>query len=249
MMKTIERAHTPRKMWEKVKLSKSYVGALEQINKHLEFWPKFLVHKNKQRLTKITQYLIRCRKLAKQVRPALMTLPAKAEKREARREVKAQVAARLEASIESELLARLHSGTYNDIYNFPTKQYNKVLDANAQDEEEEEDADADEEEEEDEEEEGEDIEFVEGYEELEEEEDDMVRPHCAHDAHTMCTREHMRASSLAALAAQRSAAQQQHLPPAHQRGACSLLCTARWCVRDAPVSAGGPRLWAQHRVG
>jgi len=165
MMKTIERAHTPRKLWEKVKLSKSYAAALEQIDRHLTFWPKFLVHKNKQRLTKITQYLIRCRKMAKQIRPELITMPAKLEKREARREVKAEVAARLEASIESELLARLKSGTYNEIYNFPTKEYAKVLDANAEaDEEADEDG-----EEEDEEEEAEEVEYVEGYEDLEDE--------------------------------------------------------------------------------
>ena len=173
MMKTIERAHTPRKLWEKVKLSKGYGSALEQIDKHLAFWPKFLVHKNKQRLTKITQYLLRCRKLAKQIRPELITMPAKLEKREARREVKAQVAARLEASIESELLQRLKSGTYNDIYNFPTRSYAKVLDKHS-----ERDQDAADEEEEDEEgeeadEEEEDIEFVEGYEDLEAEDADL----------------------------------------------------------------------------
>ena len=171
MMKTVERAHTPRKLWEKVKLSKQYGAALEQIDKHLTFWPKFLVHKNKQRLTKITQYLIRCRKLAKQIRPELITMPAKLEKREARREVKAEVAARLESSIESELLARLKSGTYNEIYNFPTKEYAKVLDANAEPDE------VDEEEEEDEEEDGEgdeeQVEFVEGYDDLEDEEEDL----------------------------------------------------------------------------
>jgi len=166
MMKTIERAHTPRKLWEKVKLSKQYTQALEQIDTHLTFWPKFLVHKNKQRLTKITQYLIRCRKLAKQIRPELVTMPAKLEKREARREVKAEVAARLEASIESELLARLKSGTYNEIYNFPTKEYAKVLDANAEAD------DDDEEEEADEEDDVEDVEFVEGYEDLDEEDDE-----------------------------------------------------------------------------
>ncbi|KAL4187635.1 hypothetical protein AMTRI_Chr09g19990 [Amborella trichopoda] len=44
-MKSIERAHMPNKLWE-----------------------RFLVHKNKQRLTKMTQYLIRKRKLALKVR-------------------------------------------------------------------------------------------------------------------------------------------------------------------------------------
>lgn len=39
MMKTIERAHTPAKMWEKVKLSKQYSKALEQLDSHLVCFP------------------------------------------------------------------------------------------------------------------------------------------------------------------------------------------------------------------
>lgn len=52
----------------------------------------------------------------------------KDKKRDKAREVKAEKAARLEQSIEKELLARLNSGTYGDIYNFPSKVYEKVLD-------------------------------------------------------------------------------------------------------------------------
>nr|KYP58779.1 Protein mak16 [Cajanus cajan] len=161
-MKTIERAHIPKDMWEKVKLPRNYEKALEVIDKHLMYWPKLLIHKIKQRLTKMTQMRIRMRKLALKTREKIMTTPRKEKKREARREEKAEKAALLEKSIEKELLERLQKGVYqqSDIYNYPLEEYNKVLDMEklkAADEEE------DEEEPE--------IEYVEGYDELEEEED------------------------------------------------------------------------------
>ena len=91
-MKTPERAHLPSKLWQSVKLQRNYEVALQQIADELEHWsvevavhtcfaqpflkvamthvtadlagcrPKYIIHKNKQRLTKLTQYLTRRKK-------------------------------------------------------------------------------------------------------------------------------------------------------------------------------------------
>lgn len=127
-MKTAERAHLPNKLWERVKLPRNYEKAMDVINKHLEFWPKLLVHKIKQRLTKMTQYRIRMRKLQLKVREKVMTMPRKETKRDLRRLDKAEKAAQLEKNIESELKERLKKGVYDEIYNIPFKEYDVVLD-------------------------------------------------------------------------------------------------------------------------
>jgi protein MAK16 len=169
-MKTIERAHTPNRLWERVKLSKSYTKALAQVDEHLQFWPKKLVHKNKQRLTKIHQYLMRMRKLRLKTKPKLVVINKKVERREVRREKKAESAAKLDKSIEKELLERLQKGTYGDIYNFPEREFSKVLtdkgqvDEDVSDEEEiDDEAEYDDEEEEEEEEDDGQVEYVEDF--------------------------------------------------------------------------------------
>lgn len=126
--KSIERAHLPSRLWDRVRLSRNYAKALEQVSDALEFWPKYLVHKNKQRLTKMTQMLIRMRKLALRAMPKLVPVSASREAKERRKEAKALQAAKVDKAIENELLQRLQQGTYGEIYNFPMQQFGKVLD-------------------------------------------------------------------------------------------------------------------------
>lgn len=128
-IKTIERAHSPRRLWEKKELPKSYLQALKVIDKELEYFPKFQVHKNKQRLTKIHQMLIRMRRIKLDPNAQkLMPILKKVERVEAKRERKALSAANLEKNIQSELLNRLKEGTYGDIYNYPAREYEDALD-------------------------------------------------------------------------------------------------------------------------
>mmetsp|Transcript_7615 Transcript_7615/g.34496 ORF Transcript_7615/g.34496 Transcript_7615/m.34496 type:complete len:217 (-) Transcript_7615:1036-1686(-) len=127
-MKTVERAHKPASLWHRVALDCNYAKALKQVDGLLTHWSRFLVHKSKQRLTKITQYLMRTRKLLRERRQRLVTIPAREQQRETRREFKAQIAAQLDNSIEKELLERLRSGTYENFHIQSLKSYDDQID-------------------------------------------------------------------------------------------------------------------------
>ncbi|XBW34992.1 hypothetical protein QEN19_000557 [Hanseniaspora menglaensis] len=154
-MKTAERAHTPSKMWERIRLSKNYKKALTQVDDHLIYWNKFLIHKCKQRLTRLTQVAITERRLAlREDERHYVGIAPKVKRREQNRERKALAAAKIEKAIEKELLDRLKSGAYGDKpLNVDEKIWKKVMNTMEDEMEEglEEDEDWEDEEEEDDE--------------------------------------------------------------------------------------------------
>ncbi|EHY57463.1 Protein MAK16 [Exophiala dermatitidis] len=117
-IKSPERAHLPSKWWEKIRLANNYEKALAQIDEKLIYWPKFYIHKCKQRLTRLTQVAIRQRRLAKEEErlgeKLVPKLSSKIRRREETRERKAESAAKVERAIERELIDRLRSGAYGD---------------------------------------------------------------------------------------------------------------------------------------
>mmetsp|Transcript_7451 Transcript_7451/g.21813 ORF Transcript_7451/g.21813 Transcript_7451/m.21813 type:complete len:349 (-) Transcript_7451:6-1052(-) len=131
-IKTAERAHSPKNLWEKILLSRNYSKALQQLDEHLQYFPKVLMHRNKQRLTKIHQYLLRMRKiklreLAGHKAKIVQAPTKKVAQREARREQKALIAAKITQKVEQELVDRLAKGTYGDLYDFEDQTYKKAI--------------------------------------------------------------------------------------------------------------------------
>lgn len=127
-IKTVERAHSPKNLWEKIKLSKNFGEALGQIDKHMHLMKDHQKMRVKARLTKLRQMLIRSRRLELTARPKLVAVKPKLEKRERIREEKAEQVAKVDLQIEKELLDRLKQGMYGDIYNFDQAKFNETLD-------------------------------------------------------------------------------------------------------------------------
>ena len=112
MTKTIERAHMPSKMWEKSELSSDLKTAMQQISNKLAYWPGHMVAKCKARYVKLTQMLIRMRRIELRPQMELVRFHKKSERREAARAKKAEAVAMIDQQIKKELFSRLLKGTY-----------------------------------------------------------------------------------------------------------------------------------------
>ncbi|KAJ8983901.1 hypothetical protein NQ317_006705 [Molorchus minor] len=112
---------------KKLNYQGTFEKAIHQINENLLYWPGFIKSKCKQRFVKVTQYLIRMRKLQLRRQKLIVPLQNKIERRERRREEKALIAARIEKGVEKTLLDRLKKGVYQDLYNIPQQAFDDAL--------------------------------------------------------------------------------------------------------------------------
>ncbi|KCZ75180.1 hypothetical protein H311_03847 [Anncaliia algerae PRA109] len=107
-VKTPEKCHEPINMYEKIELSKDYNLALQQIDERLSNFDPFLLHKCKQRLTKLTQYLERKETIREKI---TITPVFKSRNRlERKRALKALKKINFEKNVEQELFERLKEG-------------------------------------------------------------------------------------------------------------------------------------------
>lgn len=121
-LKTVERAHLPSKMWEKIKLPLNVRQAKEVIDREMKnVYKKHQIERCKRRTIKLKQMLDRMRRLELKPKEKLVPVKKKTERREHTREKKAEVAAHLEDVIEAELLKRLQQGVYGELYDFSSE--------------------------------------------------------------------------------------------------------------------------------
>jgi protein MAK16 len=112
-IKTVERAHMPARLWERIELPENRTKAFEEVDKHLEWWPKKQIVRCKLRVIRLQEVLRNTRRVRLRNTSKLVRIHKKDERRLEKRELKALRAAKLEMSIEKELLNRLQQGAYD----------------------------------------------------------------------------------------------------------------------------------------
>lgn len=113
-IKEPERSHTPKNMYEKIRLSSDYNKALEEIDASLEFWDPEVIHKCKQRMTKLTEYLERVQHVKEHGQQEFMVRKKKMNRREKIRALRALNTVNFEKEIGDELMLRLEAGIYGE---------------------------------------------------------------------------------------------------------------------------------------
>ncbi|OAG29148.1 protein MAK16 [Nematocida sp. ERTm5] len=114
LLKEPERRHKPRSLYEKIELDENYEKAFETICTELKGWDRFIMHKCKQRLTKLSDYMERKSLLDEMGRPIYIHRKKKAERQDRAREAKAAKQAKIENAIEKEVLERYKLGVYGN---------------------------------------------------------------------------------------------------------------------------------------